>query len=508
MFDFLGVVVHTHASTGERRPGAAHGHEQADDHGHGPSEASTGSAARRWWVLAALCLAQFMVILDVTVVNVALPVMGRELGLGRAASTWVVTAYTLCFGGLMLLGGRMADVYGRRNVFVVGLVVFTAASLGSGLADGPEALITARALQGVGAAMLSPAALSILTTTFHGPERNKALGVWAALGGAGAAVGVLLGGVFTDGPGWEWAFFVNVPVGVALAVAVPVLVDGGSGRGGGRIDVPGALAATGAVGALIYALVRAGDDGWGDGLTLAAFGAGAAAAALFVVIERRAAEPLVRLPEQGRRAVLSGNAVMLAASGLLLSFFFLASQYMQRTLGLDALHTGLVFLPVAVAIGLGSHLGMHVVARHGGRPAAVTGFVLAGGGALWLSRLPQGGSAWAHVLPGFVLAGVGLGAAFVAATTTALAYVGPHDAGAASGLVNTGHELGGTLGIAVMSSIAASSLDAVGAARMSADGIGTAFTAAAVAAGVVAIGAAVLLPGGLPPETDRPMFAH
>ncbi|GAA4968914.1 DHA2 family efflux MFS transporter permease subunit [Yinghuangia aomiensis] len=490
----------TPAAHTAHRHHTGHPHPADDPHHPAPSP-------RRWWVLAVLCLAQFMVVLDVTVVNVALPVMGDELGLGRAASTWVVTAYTLCFGGLMLLGGRLADTRGRRVVFLTGLAVFTAGSLGSGLAGSATALITARAAQGIGAAMLSPAALSILTTTFHGPERNKALGVWAGLGGAGAAVGVLVGGAFTDGPGWEWAFYVNVPVGIALAVAVPLLVDGGIGRSGGRIDVPGALAATAAVAALIYGLVRAGDQGWGDPGTLAAFAAGIVLAAGFVAIERSVAEPLVRLPAHGRRAVLSGNVVMLAATGLLLSFFFLSSQYMQRTLGLGAFDTGLVFLPVAVAIGLGSHLAMHVIAKHGGRPAAIAGFILAGLGALFLARVPDNGSAWANVLPGFLVASLGLGATFVAATTTALAYVAPDDAGVASGLVNTGHEFGATLGIALMSTAAASSLDAR-AMPMPTGGIGTAFVAAAAAAGTMAVLAGLLLPGGPPPETDRPMFAH
>lgn len=469
------------------------------------NRAAVDAAPRRWWLLVVLCLAQFMVILDVTVVNVALPDIADQLGLSRAGLTWVVTAYTLCFGGLMLLGGRLADVLGRRPVFLTGVVVFTLASLASGLAGGAAMLIAARAAQGVGAALLSPAALSIVTTTFHGPDRNRALGVWAALGGAGAASGVLLGGLFTAGPGWQWVFFLNVPVGVLVTMTVPLLVPARSGRASGRVDLPGAVVATAAVAAVIYGLVRAGDAGWTDPGTLAALGGGAVLLAVFAAIERRARLPLVRLNVLAHRPVLAGNLVMLTASALLLSGFFLCSQYLQRVLHQGPLTTGLLFLPVALVIGVGSHLGMRVVGRYGARPAAAAAFLLAAAGALLLSRLPADGNAWAHVLPGFALAGLGLGAAFVAATTTAMSAVDPHDAGMTSGLVNTGHELGAGLGIAFVSTLAASSL-ADPAAGVG--GFGTAFTGAAVVAALAAIVAPVLLPAGPPPATDGPVFAH
>jgi EmrB/QacA subfamily drug resistance transporter len=465
--------------------------------------------SRRWWVLVLLCLAQFMVILDVTVVNVALPEIAVQLGLSRTEMTWVVTAYTLCFGGLMLLGGRMADALGRRGVFVAGLLVFTLASLASGLAQSAAVLVTARAVQGVGAAMLSPAALSIVTTTFHGADRNRALGVWAAIGGAGAAVGVLLGGVFTSGPGWEWAFFINVPVGALIAVLLPVAVA--SSRSSGhpsRIDVPGAVAVTAAVGSLIYGLVRAGDTGWIDAVTLLALAAGLALSAAFVLIERIAKVPLVPLTLLSRRPVAAGNLVMLAASGLLLATFFLASQYLQHVLGFSALDTGLLFLPVALSIGLGTHLGLRIVGRFGGRPAAGGGFLLAAIGAFLLAQLPAEGGALVHLLPGFAISALGLGAAFIAATTTALAHVGPQDAGRASGLINTGHELGATLGIAVMSTIAATSLGAASTAHASMAGFAAAFTTAAGVALVTAALAAWLIPAGRPPATDGPVFAH
>ncbi|MEV6235738.1 DHA2 family efflux MFS transporter permease subunit [Lentzea sp. NPDC051838] len=457
-----------------------------------------------WWVLVLLCLAQFMVILDVTVVNVALPVIATELDLDRAELTWVVTAYTLCFGGLMLLGGRLADAVSRRGVFLTGLAVFTLASLASGLADNATTLVAARAVQGIGAALLSPAAMSIVTTTFHGPERNRALGVWAAIAGAGAAVGVLLGGVFTAGPGWEWVFFINVPVGVFVAVLLPRLVPSGrSGQSRGKADVPGALTAVAAVGALIYALVRAGETGWGGGSTPYVLVAGLILLGLFVLMERTVAEPLVRLELLTRRPIVAGNLVMLAASGLLLANFFLNSQYLQHVLRLDALETGLIFLPVALVIGLGTHIGVRVVSRFGGRPAVAVGFGLAAVGAVLLAQVPASGNAVLAVLPGFLISGLGLGATFVTATTTAMAHAGPHDAGTTSGLINTGHELGATLGIAFVSTVAAMNVRGgqVG-------GFGAAFTATAIVAAVASVGGTLLVPAGRPPATDGPVFAH
>ncbi len=457
----------------------------------------------KWWALVLLCLAQFMVILDVTVVNVALPVIATDLGLDRAELTWVVTAYTLCFGGLMLLGGRLADVVGRRCVFLIGLVVFTAASLASGLAGDRIALVVARGVQGVGAALLSPAALSIVTTIFHGPERNRALGVWAAIAGAGAAVGVLLGGLFTAGPGWEWVFFINVPIGLFVAVALPKLVPSGRGDGTGRVDLPGALTAVAAMGALIYGLVRAGDTGWSGGSTPYFLGAGLGLFVVFVLVERRTADPLVRLDLLTRRPVVAGNIVMLAASGLLLANFFLNSQYLQHVLRLDALQTGLVFLPVALVIGLGTHLGVRALGRFGGRPVVAIGFGLAAVGAVLLAQVPASGNALLAVLPGFLISGLGLGATFVTATTTAMAHVDPHDAGTTSGLINTGHELGATLGIAFVSTIAAQSL-----AGGATGGFNAAFTATAIVAAVAAIAAPWLVPAGRAALPDGPVFAH
>ncbi|RJL24866.1 MFS transporter [Bailinhaonella thermotolerans] len=481
--------------------GHSGGHHQ---HPHGEAAAV---GAGRWWVLGLLCLAQFMVILDVTVVNIALPAIGADLALGREAVTWVVTAYTLLFGGLLMFGGRLADLLGRRRVFLAGLVLFTAASLAAGVAGSGAGLIAARAVQGVGAALLSPAALSIVTTTFHGAERHRALGVWAAIGGGGAAAGVLLGGVLTSGPGWSWAFFVNVPVGALVAGLVPVFVRRDAARPGrpGRrgIDLPGALLVTGATALVIYGLVRAGDGGWASAAVPLL--AGIAVAGVFVLVERRTAEPLVRLALLARRPVVAGNLVMLGASALLLSAFFLTSQYLQHTAGLSALGTGFAFLPVAVATVAGAHLAGRLIPRTGARPVAAAGFLLAAAGLWLLSRLPAAPDVLADVEPGFTLTGLGLGAAFVTATTTAMSHVSHEEAGLASGLINTGHELGASLGVAIMSTAAA---PAVATAAAPASAFGDAYLAAAVIAAAVTLAASVLLPKGRPPAHDGPIFAH
>ncbi|WP_213454831.1 MFS transporter [Rhizomonospora bruguierae] len=454
---------------------------------------------RRWWALVLLCLAQFMVILDITVVNVALPAIGAGLGLERAALTWVVTAYTLCFGGLLMLGGRLADLLGRRRMFLAGLTLFTAASLAAGLAGDATTLLAARAGQGVGAALLSPAALSILTTSFHGGERHRALGVWAALGGSGAAAGVLVGGLLTSGPGWQWVFYVNVPIGVLVAALVPVAIAAGHRRPG-RLDVPGALLVTAASAALIYALVRAGESGW-----LPALGIAILLYAVFVVVQRRVPAPLVPPGLLARRPMATGVVAMLTASALLISGFFLCSLLLQHLLGLSPLRTGLVFLPVAAATVAGAHLAGRLITRTGRRPVAAGAFGLAALGFALLAQAGTGAGAWTGVLPGFALAAAGLGAGFVIATTTALAGVDGHHAGTASGAVNTAHELGAAVGVAAVSAIAGAS---VGSGTAAAGGFTHAFWACAVAAAVVAVGLPILLPGGRPAPTDGPVFAH
>jgi EmrB/QacA subfamily drug resistance transporter len=465
--------------------------------------------SRRWRLLVLLCLAQFMVILDISVVNVALPAIGSDLSLDRAALTWVLTAYTLCFGGLMLLGGRLADLIGRRRTFLAGLLLFTGASLAAGLAGDGSVLVTARVLQGVGAALLSPAALSLITTMFHGAERNRALGVWAGIGGAGAAAGVLLGGLLVSGPGWQWVFFVNVPVGVLVAAAVAATVAAPPRAAGGGADVPGALTVTAAVALLIYGLVQAGDASWGTAGTLLPLGAGLALLGAFVVLERAVPAPLVDLRLLATRRVAAGSTVMLAASALLIAGFFLNSLLLQRVMGLGALGTGLAFLPVAVATIAGAHGAARLVGRVGARPVAAAGFAAAAGGLALLAGVPAGGDTLTDVLPGFVLAAAGLGMALVTATTTAMSQVEPQRAGMVSGVVNTAHELGAALGVALASTIAGASVEA-GPATASAvmAGFGDAFLAGAFLAGAAALLAAWVLPAGRPAAGDRPLPVH
>ncbi|MFE0516087.1 MFS transporter, partial [Streptomyces sp. NPDC058964] len=343
-------------------------HSARDTH-YEPQHELPPTDPRRWAALAVICVAQFMLILDVTVVNVALPDMAADLYLDRATLTWAVTAYTLCFGGLMLLGGRLADALGARRTLLAGLAVFTMASLVTGLADNAATLLGGRIAQGIGAALLSPAALSIVTTTFHGSERNKALGVWAALGGSGAAAGVLIGGALTDGPGWQWVFYINVPVGLAVLAALPVLVPARAPQPA-RLDIPGALLATAGTGSLIYGLVEAGDAGWGNAGTLLPVAATVVLYAGFAAVERASRAPLMDLRMFTRRPVLAGAFLMLIATALLIAYFFLGSVYLQHVRGLSPLKTGLLFLPVAVATGLGAHLASRLVGRVGSRRGA------------------------------------------------------------------------------------------------------------------------------------------
>ncbi|MFF7642977.1 DHA2 family efflux MFS transporter permease subunit [Streptomyces canus] len=453
---------------------------------------------RRWVMLTLLCLAQFMLILDVTVVNVALPDMAADLDLGRETLTWVVTAYTLCFGGLMLLGGRLADALGAHRTVLAGLAVFTGASLVTGLATGAPMLLGGRVLQGIGAALLSPAALSIVTTSFHGAERNKALGVWAAIGGTGSAIGVLLGGALTDGPGWEWVFYINVPVGVLALAALPALLPRRAPQPA-RLDLPGAVLVTAGTGSLIYGLVKAGDAGWGGAASVLPLLGSLVLYAVFTAVERASRAPLMDLRMLTRRPVVAGVFLMLIATALLIAFFFLGSVYLQHVRGFNALKTGLVFLPVAVATGIGAHLGSRLVGRIGSRPTAVAGMVIAAAGTVPLAWLTPDGSVYARLLPGLVIASFGIGAVFVTATTTALAMVAHEEAGLASGVVNTFHEVGGSIGVALVSTVAATGIE-----QGAIDGFTDAFTLSAVTAAVAAGVALFLVPRGKPQMTGGP----
>ena len=454
---------------------------------------------RRWQMLALLGVAQFMLILDVTVVAIALPHIGADLALSREALTWVVSAYTLMFGGLMLLGGRAADLFGSRRVVLTGLAVFTAASLLTGLAESAATLIAGRVAQGIGAAMLSPAALSVVTKTFHGDERNKALGIWSALGGGGAAIGVLLGGVLTAGPGWQWVFYINVPIGlVVLTMLRRSLPADLPHEARPRLDVPGAVLVTAATGAAIYALINAGDRGW---LTVATLGTLAGAVVLyaaFVLLQRAVRSPLMDLRVVTRRPVVAGTFLILVATALMIASFFLGSFYLQHLLGYGPLRTGLLFLPVAVTTIIGAQVAGRIIGRVGARPVATTGLAVAALGtaipALWDGPF--------MVVSGISAGAAGIGAAFVAASTTTLSRIAQHEAGLASGLLSTFHEFGAAIGVAVVSSIAAASI-----AGSSATGFSRGFAFAAITAAVSAVLAAVVIPTTKPP-TGAPPHAH
>ncbi|MGH3243231.1 MAG: MFS transporter [Spirillospora sp.] len=441
----------------------------------------------RWRILGFLGVAQLMLILDVTVVAIALPNIETDLGLGRQAVTWTVSAYTLTFGGLMLIGGRAADLFGARRVVLAGLLVFTAASLLTGLAGGAGLLLGGRVAQGVGAAMMSPSALSFVVRLFDGAERNKALGVWSALGGGGAALGVLLGGALTAGPGWPWVFYINVPLGVVIFVALARMLprqDVTVPRP--RLDLLGAVLVTASSGALIYAFIRAGDHGWITGATGALALLAVAGYVAFVVRQKTARSPMMDIALLVRRPVATGTFLILMATALMIAVFFLGTFYFQHAEGYGALRTGLLFLPVAVATMLGADLTGRAIARTGARPLAVAGLVLAAIG----MAVPALSMHPATVVVGTAVAGAGTGAMFVVASATALGQVAPHESGIASGIVSTFHEFGASIGAAVISSVAAASI-----AGETLSGFTDGFVLAAVAAGVGAVAAAVLTPG-------------
>ncbi|MFK4086359.1 MFS transporter [Kribbella sp. NPDC020789] len=445
---------------------------------------------RRWQLLGLLAVAQFMLILDVTVVAIALPTIETDLGLRRETLTWVVSAYTLMFGGLMLLGGRAADLFGSRRVVLTGLLVFTAASLTTGLADGPELLIGGRIAQGVGAALLSPAALSVVTKTFDGEERNKALGIWSAMGGGGSAIGVLLGGLLTAGPGWPWVFYVNVPIGlVVFALLLRMLPADRPATQQGRLDVPGALLVTAGTGAAIYALINAGDRGWLSAATLGTLGAAIVLYGVFAAVQRSVRSPLMDLRILTRRTVAAGTFMILVATALMIAMFFLGSFYLQHFQQYGALRTGLLFLPVAVAAIIGAQAAGRLLGAVGARAVAIAGFLVAGLG-LSVPAIWEGAGV---IVIGMTVGTIGVGAAFVASSTTTFAQVDHREAGLASGILSTFHEFGASLGVAVASSVAAASL-----AGTVSTGFARGFTVAAITAAVAAVLALVVVPARKP----------
>lgn len=451
---------------------------------------------RHWQILLLLGLAQFMVVLDVTVVNVALPSIGRTLALHRDELTWVVTGYTMALGSLLIFGGRLADVVGRKYTFLAGLVLFTAASVAAGLADSSAVLLTSRVAQGTGAALLSPAALSILTTEFTGQQRNRAFGVWTAIGGAGAAVGVMVGGALTSGLGWRWVFMINLPIGLIVGLMAPAIIPGRPRRRGVRIDILGVLTGTAAVAFVVYGVIRAGDTGWTSATVLASIGAAVVCGAGFLLVERKAVNPLAP-PALLRRPPLPGAVgVTLFATGLLYGAFFLNSIYLQDYRHFSPVHVGLIFLPPAVAMVMGAAIAAHAIGHVGPRVLSAVGMVLAVAGLLLLALSGVDGGGLATFLPGFIMAALGTGATMLAATVSGLSGADEEHSGLASGILNTGHELGGSLGIAVASTIAASSIS--GATVTSVAGFRHALLAAGIVAAVLAVVSTVLMPREAP----------
>ena len=458
------------------------------------SQPQTAPDPRRWYALALLAAAQFVVVLDVAIVNVALPSIKDALGFSQESLQWVLNAYTLTFGGLMLLGGRLADVLGRRRLFMIGMLLFAGASLAAGLAGSEAALITARAVQGVGAAIISPAALSILSNTFaEGRERNTALGIWGAVAGIGGAAGVFLGGLLTDGVGWEWIFFINVPVGLVALALAPRLLRESRAEGATRsFDVAGAVTVTGGLTALVYGLVKSNDYGWLSAQTLGTLAGAAVLLAAFVAIERRATAPLVPLRMFRNRNVAGANVVGLLLGASIFSMFYFLSLYMQQVLGYSALRSGVAYLLVATVIIISSGIAQALVTRFGVRNILSIGMTLLTAGIVTFTWVAVDGSYTANLVPGFILAGVGLGFSFVPVSIAALQGVRGERAGTASGLINTSQQVGGALGVAVLATVANSVTgDALTPASLT-DGFQAAF---AVGAGMALMGivAALLL---------------
>jgi EmrB/QacA subfamily drug resistance transporter len=446
-------------------------------------------------LLPLLLIAQLMVILDITAVNIAMPSLAEDLKISGATISWTITAYSLVFGSLLLLGGRAADLLGRRRMFLLGLGIFTTASLASAMAGSAATLFAARAGQGLGAALLSPAALSIITSSFHGPARAKALAAWGAVGGAGAALGVLLGGVLTQVGDWRLIFFVNLPVAAALAVGARRVVAADTERPRWRgLDVPGAALATGSMAAIVYAITQAETAGWISTQTLGIGGAGLAGLVGFAAYERRTAQPLLRIERLRDRAVGGGLLLCLVNAGLMFGLFLLCSLYLQLAVGHGPLRTGLAFIPLAVAAGAGAHASGHLLNRHGLRWAAGPALVLAAGGLLLLSQVPANGSYLRDLLPGMLLAGFGLGLSGTAMAVGVLTGARHDEAGMISGVSATGHELGGTFGIAVYASIATAASGGVFVGPAAAAGIAHAFLIASHVALGAGVATALLLP--------------
>jgi EmrB/QacA subfamily drug resistance transporter len=455
-------------------------------------EHGTGAAAHRS-LLPVLLVAQLMVILDITAVNIALPHIATEMKMSGSTISWTITSYSLIFGSLLLFGGRAADLLGRRRMFLTGLGVFTASSLASALAGSAGLLFASRAGQGLGAAILSPAALSIITSAFQGSQRAKALSAWGAVGGAGAAIGVLVGGVLTQFTDWRTIFYVNLPVaGVLLFAArkvVPADTQNPRWRG---LDLAGAALATTSLAAIVYGITQADAAGWTSIQTHICGIGGLAGLAAFAIYELHVDQPLLRIERLADRAIGGGLVLMLAVASTIFGLFLLCSLYLQNVLGWGPLTTGLAFVPLALSAGLGSHAAGHLIGKHGVRTPLAGSFAAAAAGMLLLSRVGVNGSYVADVLPGMLIAGVALGVATVSVSMAILTGAPQEESGMISGLNSTGHEIGGTLGIAIFSTIAAGSGALLG--PQAASGIGNAFLVAALVASLASAMALAILP--------------
>ena len=418
---------------------------------------------RRWTALILLCFAQFIVVLDASIVSVALPTIDEALNFSESNLAWVVNAYVIAFGGFLLLGGRAADLLGRRRVFMAGLVVVGIASLAAGFATTQGQLIAARAAQGLGAAIVSPAALSIITTLFQdGSERNRALGVWGAVAGSAGAAGVLLGGILTDGLGWEWVLWVNVPVAaIALAFTPGLIGESRSESATRHYDAAGAVSITAGLSLLAYALLDASSSGWGSTKIVSLLALSAALIGAFVVIEQRSKAPLVPFRIFRLRTLTGANVVGILLGASLISMFYFISLYMQQVLGYSAIHAGLSYLPLAVTIIVAAGIGGQLVTRFGFKPILAAGMLSVSAGLLWFSQVSVGGGFLTDILGASLLAAIGFGLGFVTSTIAAVAGVEDREQGLASGLINTSQQIGGALGLAVLTTIATSRTDDV-----------------------------------------------
>ncbi len=449
--------------------------------------------------LVLLAMTQFVIVIDASIVNVALPSIGAALHFAPADLSWVVNAYVLTFGGFLLLGGRVADLLGRRRMFMLGLVVFSLASFAGGIAQSEGWLIAARAIQGLGAAIVAPAALSIITVTFaDGAERNRALGIWGAVAGAGGAAGVLLGGILTSGLSWRWVLFVNVPIGLIAALLAPrTLVESRAEAGTTTFDLPGAVTVTAGLSLLVYAVVDTVNDGWGSTATLLRLAGAAVLLAAFVVIELRQRHPLMPFSIFRLRTLRGANIVSLLIGMALFSMFFFISLYLQDVLHYSPIKTGISYLPLSVAIILSAAAASQIVTRAGFKPPLIAGILLVAGGLLWFSYAPAtGGSFAVDVLGPSLLAGAGFGLAFVPVTIAAVTGTRPHEAGLASGLVNTSQQVGGALGLAILATVANSRTQNLvhAGVRSSAVALTNGFDLAFLSGAGFAVAGAILVP--------------